>query len=230
MAQGNLKGTLTGGGGSIPDPAVANGSVAVNVGDLIRAVLCEQTASSAIGASDNLGNVYTLGGSAVAGTRSGIRAFSRVTVAGTLTQVRFDVSSSTRDHNVCADVFEGPFETSPLDKSPALITGDTTSPLTCPASGALAQPNELVTAWMAIQGSITYSATSPNIKSFSASASGNVQVVLGYQVVNATSSVSPEFTGTNPTAAVLGTDTFKFAALPYVPKTPTPQLGPLLAQ
>ena len=96
MAFGGLRtGTQpTGGNNSIPNPLPASGSVVVSIGDLIVAVIAQQTALTVTAVTDNLGNTYTAqnAGTLVSTTISGRMFYSRVTVAGTLTTVNADFS------------------------------------------------------------------------------------------------------------------------------------------
>jgi hypothetical protein len=209
MSFGTLKGTLTGNGASVTASNALAGSVVVNTGDLIFAVFGQQTALTASAASDNLGNTYTAQN---AGTLSGVsgRAFyARVTVPGTLTSVTVAASASTNDYAGFVAVIEGPFVAAPIDANPANTTGDITSPYACPATGTLAQALEVVIAWSASDGSATWSATSPNLLAGQAINATTIKVVVGYQAVNSTTTVSPAFTGTAPTGNVLGTASFK---------------------
>jgi hypothetical protein len=213
MAQGDRKGGLSVTANSITNPIAAVGSVAVAVGDLVVAVIAEQTAITATTVTDNLGNTYT---DKSAGTDAGnitARAYySRVTTAGTLTSVSAVATASSNNVSFIADVFEGPFETSPLDTNPANITSDVTSPFTCPSTGTLAQASELVVCFASRVGNAAFTATSPNLKGGEAFSQAVAGVTIGYQVVSATTAVAPEFTGTNPTQMVLGTWSFKLSS------------------
>jgi hypothetical protein len=197
MAQGDLRGTLTGSVNSVTNPMVASGSVSVSVGDLVFGTMSQQTNLTATGTvTDNLGNTYAyVNAGTDAGTVS-IRSFySRVTVAGTLTTVNVPASASTNDASVVVDVIEGPFLTSPLDANPA-NTSDATTPFTCPATGTLAQADEVVMAAIALAGNQTPAATSPSVIAGTV-ARANASTGQSRRVVSATSSVTPEFTNTN---------------------------------
>ncbi len=214
MAFGDLKGGVTAisvAANSITNPTDAVGSVAVALGDLIFVVVGEQTSVTATTVTDNLGNGYSAtNAGTVAGTSTGRAYYSRVTVAGTLTTVHVAATGST--HNVAIDacVFTGPFLTSPLDANPANITTQVTSPFTAPATGTLAQPDELVVSWAVATGSTVWSATSPNTLGAQTATQAILHTVIGYQTVGATTTVSPAFTaGSNPTDSVLGTSSFK---------------------
>lgn len=199
MAQGDLRGTLTASVNSVTNPTVATGSVAVSIGDLVFVTMSQQTNLTASSCTDNLGNTY----SAVnAGTDAGtvsIRSFyARVTIGGTLTQVNVAATASTNDASVVADVIEGPFLTSPLDANPANTT-DGTTPFTCPATGTLAQASEVVMAAIAIAGNQTVAATSPSLICGTVARS-NASTGQSRHTVSATSSVTPQFTGTSATS------------------------------
>jgi hypothetical protein len=192
MAFGDHKGSLTASVASVTNPTNLTGSVAVAVADLIFVCFSQQTALTATAASDNLGNTY----SAVnAGTDAGnatIRCFySRVTVAGTLTQVSVAATASTNDASAVASVIEGPFRVSPLDANPADAT-DGTSPHNCPPTGTLAQPNEVVMGACSIAANVTLTATAPGVITQTV-ARANVSTGVQRVVVTSTASVAPQF-------------------------------------
>src|SRR5687767_1068808 len=89
MAFGALKGVLQVAANSITNPTTAtHAGISVVVGDLVFAVLSEQTSLTVTGWTDNLGNTYTpLNAGDDPGAITARAAWSRVTVAGTLTQV-----------------------------------------------------------------------------------------------------------------------------------------------
>jgi hypothetical protein len=209
MAQGGIRGTLTGNAASIPNPAVCSGSVSVSIGDLIVGICGQQTNLTVTACADNLGNTYTAQN---AGTDPGSPTarvyYSVATVAGTLTAVNFTTTGSTNDWAGLAMVIEGPVGS--IDANIANTTTDVTSPFTCPSSGTLASANEIVIGWGAANQSTVWAATSPNLLAGNTNNSTNVKVALGYQLVTATTAVSPAFTaGANPTTCILGTFTFR---------------------
>jgi len=226
VAFGSLLGTLTANGNSIAATNALTGSVAVNRGDLVFAVIGEQTSLTATTATDNLGNTYTAqnAGTLSSTVISGRAYWSRVTNPGTLTSVTISATSSTHDFAAFAVVIQGPFLASPLDTSPANITTDVTSPFSTPATGTLAQANEVVIGWGVANQSTVWAATSPNLLGGNANNSTNAKVAIGYQAVSATTTVTPVFTAAaNPTNSVLGTASFK--AAPAVPSGYFQQFG-----
>jgi hypothetical protein len=215
MAFGDVKGTFSNNAASITNPFVAStlisGSASVAVGDLIYAVINQQTALTATACADNLGNTYTATNAGVdSGTSTGRAWYSRVTTAGTLTGPSFTATASANNVTACAVIFEGPFTDPPIDANPANVS-DIASPFTGPATGTLAQADELVVAWGAAAGSAVWTATSPNVKQVEVASAALVKSVIGSQVVAATTSVQPEWTGTNPADDTLGTTSFKKA-------------------
>jgi hypothetical protein len=210
---GNLLGTLTGNIADIVNPAVATGSVAVAVGDLVLAVLVEQTAQTATACADNLGNTYTAVSAGVDGGTVAHRGYySRVTVAGTLTSVSFTVTGGT--HNACmiAAAFQGPFAVSPVDAIPTATTNVLATSIPCPATGTLAQADELVACYLSINGNQTITADSPNLLALRANSTTVQSGAIGYQKVSATTTVTPAFTvGVTPTVSNMSTVTFKKA-------------------
>ena len=212
MAFGGLKGTLTINGNSVGASNALAGSVAVNALDLVFVIFGQQTNLTATTCTDNLGNTYTATNAGTdAGTVTGRAYYSVVTNAGTITSVTVSASASTNDFAGIAAVIEGPFCDAAVvvDKNIANATGDLSSPFTCPATGTLGFPEEAILCWSASDGNATWSATSPNLKALQANNSTNIKVIIGYQAVSSTGTVSPEFTGTNPSVNLLGTTTFK---------------------
>lgn len=209
---GSLRGTLQGNGASIGTSNALTGSVAVQVGDLVFVAFGQQTNLTATGATDNLGNTYTAQNAGTdAGTVTGRAFWSIATVGGTLTQVTVAAASSTNDWCGFVAVIEGPFlaNASQPDRNPANTTADITSPFTCPATTALSQAQEEIMCWIASDGNASWLATAPNLKAGQVANATNIKIIIGYQEVESTSSVSPAFTGTNPTVDALGTITFK---------------------
>lgn len=211
MAWGDHKGSLTASLNSITNPVVYSGSVVVAVGDLVFGGLGQQTALTAAGTvTDNLGNTYQYTNAGTdAGNATGRAFWSRVTVAGTLTTINVPATASANDASGVASVVEGPFTTSPLDANPANTT-DGTSPHACPATGVLAQADEVVMAFCALAANIAMNATSPGVITQTV-ARANISTAVQRRVVSATTSVTPEF-GNGATAnAVQITASFKQA-------------------
>lgn len=190
---------------------VTSGSGAVNVGDLVYVVVGEDTSTTATAVTDNLGNSYAATQAGTdAGTSTGRAFWSRVTVAGTITNIAVTATASTDNVAIVAAIFSGPFLASPLDANPTNITTDITSPFTCPATGTLAQAQELVVTWGVATGSTVWAATSPNTLIDQQATQTVIHTVLASQVVRSTGTISPAFTAaSNPTDAVLATTSFK---------------------
>lgn len=216
-AFGTLLGTLSVSADTIPNPAIATGSVVVAVGDLVCALLTQVSNLTVTAVTDNLGNTYTseadLG--IDAGTVTSKLFYARVTVAGTITSVSGTTTASGNNYNFLCAAFAGPFTAPPIDASPTAISSDITSPYTCPATGVLAQADELVIAFFGGQSSsIIPTATAPLAIAISSNTSAAGPIgVLAYQVVASTTSIVPEFVeATNDSTAVaLGTASFKKA-------------------
>lgn len=220
MAAGDLKGFFSAAFDSHGATRDATGSVAVSVGDLIVVQVIQQVGMATSGVTDNLGNTYGAidGGGEDPGNASMRRFASRVTSAGTLTTVTVAGAVTSNDVIIIAAIFEGPFEAPPIDANPTFVD-DNTSPFTCPATGTLAQANEIVVAFgganITSGGSSAWAATSPNTLVTSlASSAPNIVAAMGYQKVAATASVQPAFTAdVNPAgAAPLATASFKLTA------------------
>lgn len=193
---------------SIPNPfSVTAGLSAVGVGDLIIAVVSEETAVTTTAVTDNLGNTYVALNAGTAGGGISVRGFySRVTVSGTLTSVNFATTASTHNASVCVAIFAGPFVVSPLDRNPANSSGSLTN---CPASGPLAQASEVVVSYGAADDASSHDGMSTGTLAVHrglASASCSI----GYTVKTNTSGVTHVFTNSGaPTQAQLGTSSFK---------------------
>lgn len=214
MAFGDLLGTLQAAANSITNPFNATGSVTVSVGDLVYCLVVEQTSLTVTGVTDNLGNTYTaLNAGNDAGAVTARAFYSRVTTAGTLTSISAAATASANNVVHIAAAFEGPFDsTSPLDANPANGTTDVTSPFSCPATGTLAQADELVVAWVAANHSTAYTADSPMTEQVELASQTVIKGNIASKVVAATTTTTPSFTSAaNPTQIVLGTSSFKKA-------------------
>lgn len=106
------------------------------------------------------------------------------------------------------------FSASPLDKNIA-NSNDSTSPYDCPATGVLAQADEIVLGFLADAGNATATVTSPSLNaaqvaSSGGSAAGNSAINISYRVVSATTSIQPQFTLGTSRTGVVGTASFKY--------------------
>lgn len=209
--QGELKGLLTGTGASVTNPSTITGSVAVDVDDLVVVVFGQQTTLTATAVTDNLGNTYSAQNAGTdGGAVTGRMFYALVTVAGTLTSLNVAATASANDYAAVAGVFRGPFAASPIDANPANSSGDVTSPFTCPATGTLAQADEVVVAWGTSNPSTAANWTTTPPLVLIANASLANKTTAGYRVVSSTSDSTPEFVcASNPTSSVLGTASFK---------------------
>jgi hypothetical protein len=209
LNRGDLIGTLQANNNSIPASFSATGSVAVEVGDLIVSVVCQQTNLTVTGVTDNLGNTYTAQNAGTdAGNVTGRVYYSIATNAGTLTSVTAACSSSTNDGVHIVGVWKGKF--SAIDVNIANTTGDVSSPYSCPATGTLAQAAELVVSWGVASYGTSWSASSPMLMALQLANSTTIKAALAAKVVSATTTTTPAFTAaSNPGQAVLGTLSFK---------------------
>jgi hypothetical protein len=230
-SMGTAKGVLTANAVSITNPFSATGSVAVSIGDVVVAVLSEQTSLTVTTVSDNLGNSYTAQNAGTdAGNVTGRAYWFRITSAGTLTSVDATTTGSTDNVVFTAVVYQGPFDPSPLDANPGNASNALTSPFSCPASGALAAQYQMIVAWMSTTTAAAYSATAPLVLDSDQASSTVAHVVIGSMVVSSTASVTPVFSaGSNPAADVLGTLSFKFLVGTVLNPTQM-QRSPVLAQ
>jgi hypothetical protein len=215
-----LRGSLSGGAASITNPIVASGSVALEKGDLIIAVLGEQTALTVTAVTDNLGNSYTAQNAGTdAGTVSG-RMFRAIAAArGTLTSVSFAATASADDASCVAAVFRGPFEN--IDINAANVTNDTTNPLSSNSTGTLSTGRQLAVGWIA--GAFSTSGLD-TASGFSVAASQRqstaIETMISYKVVSDNSALTADFTGAGTIGNnVIGVATFYCSQFPYVQTT-----------
>jgi hypothetical protein len=211
MAFGGVRGTLFFNAASITNPTTAVGSVGVSQGDLIVAFLAEQTTLTVSAVTDNLGNTYT---AVNAGTDAGVvtgRAFyAWVSNGGTLTAVNFAATASSNNVVVQAVAFEGYFDPSPLDAAPANTSADLTTPYPTPATGTLAQADEIVLSWICQNGNVTLTPTAPHTLAIQTVTATIHTSAIGYELVAATTSVQPSWTSSaTPVMNVMGTASFK---------------------
>lgn len=211
MAFGAVRGTLTGGANSITNPQTATGSVSVSVGDLVVAVIAQQTSLTVTACGDNLhgGSTYTAQNAGTdAGNITGRMFYIRVTAPGTLSTVSFVTTSSANDVSCCAVAYEGPFTAPPIDTNVANISNDITTPYAGTATGTLAQTRELVVGWIARDGNNAFTGSAIT-KDAEQLQSANASSSIGSVVTSATTSVTPAWTGTAPTTDVIGSCSFK---------------------
>lgn len=215
MTQAILKSSFTASSTSQSSASsqTATGSIRVNVGDFIFAVGRVGNNSNRTW-SDNLGNTWSNIDA------NGLRAYSRITNAGTLTTVTQSFASNNTGHAMMiAAIFDGPFDTSPLDVNPAGIN-DISAPYTCPASGTLAKNTELVIG-LYIYGwpdpNKTHLATPPFTKIAQVQTGATVATigaVMSYWKSNKSDSITPEFTVASfPANGTAYTNSFKFTPL-----------------
>ncbi len=209
MAFGDSRGDGGAAQNSITNPTNITMSWALSLKDLVFVVVAEQTSLTAGTVTDNLGNTYNaVNAGTDSGTVTGKAYYAVVTNAGTLTQVSVAATASADNVAVRIAAWEGPFEASPLDAAPANIE-DVSSQFDCPASGTLAQANELLVGWMVASSNAVLTVVSPGITDGQTSSQAVATATFAHKVVSSTASDNISFTGTNPTDAVQGTASFK---------------------
>jgi hypothetical protein len=202
MAFGALKGTFEAAATSPGTGFAATGSIAVSVGDLVVVALGSRgTGGNPITFTDNLGHNYTEETNSDATSRCIYPAWVRITTAGTLTSVSFSQTSDAGDKAMVVGVFEGPFDaTDPLDVVLPGNTADTAEPWPCPATGTLAQADELIIGMIVHGNGIVegqYTATAPfsmvEQESSNGTSANSCAIGMCYQVVSATTTQTPQF-------------------------------------
>lgn len=205
MAFGALIASGTASGASIAAANAVAITGAVSVGDVILAVMGEQTALTATGVTDNLGNTYTaLNAGTDAGSVTGRAFVARVTSPGNLSSVTVAATSSGNDFAVAATCWSGPAQLG-QEAAPANITSPVTSPFICPGTGtSMSNPSNLVIGWGSGNVNATWTASSPTTIAIQSTRT-NAHVVISYLVVTSAASVSCIMTGSNQSQIVLGT-------------------------
>lgn len=195
---------------SIPASFSPSAAITVAVGQLAVVLVAQQTASTLTAVSDNLGNTWNALTTSGTGNSAMKMYWSLITNAGSMTPVSTNTSSSSDACILCA-VFDGPFDSSPLDKD-VITTGGHSNTLVTPSSGTLAQTNELIIAYWCCQTVPTAGgATAPSVMR----ATNPLYVFGGIasHVVSATTAVTVTFTnGGSNGYGHRGIATFKRAA------------------
>ena len=192
-AFGELKGVAGIITANVTNPLTPLSALTVAVGDLIVVSYGEQTASTATGCTDSLGNSYT---PLTTGTL--IESyFSIITVAGDCLP-SIATTGGTNDASICVALFNGPFDSTPLDANPA-VTSDAAEPYSCNATGTLAQADELIVGMFATSiGETGYDTPGPSatIAVNTVGANGpNISGVMTYLVVSSTATVTMSIGG-----------------------------------
>lgn len=192
MAFGDLLGIANGSSSGHVGTVPISTTLAVNVGDLVVVAWGVSSSPSFTNFTDNLSATSwnTLaGGTATAQLQW---AYKIADVAGNMT-VSANYASTTTTTRIVAAQYAGPFASSPLDTNPAsTIDSGPVSTHNCPATGVLAQANELIVAVLSINSAnFTTLATSPLLLD------NSFPVSFGHEVVASTSSVTPVFTTTD---------------------------------
>jgi len=209
MANIRTIGTLTGASIGSNNNILATASTAVFVGDIVVALMAQQTNLTASSCTDNLSSSYSAQNAGTVATAiSGRLFYARISANGTLGTVTIAATSSTNDFAAAFAVFGGPFDTSPVDANAANTVGDVSDPFQTTSSGALAQPFELVVGWSANNANATWSGTSGTTVAASAPRA-NANAVIGSIDTTSTSAQTISFTGTVPANNAMGIMSFK---------------------
>lgn len=214
MAFGDVLATASNTAASISNPFAVSAGFAVSPGNLVVVAVAQRTTLSASAMTDGLGNTFTAFSSGFDGGNATIRGYySIITTSGTCTP-SVVTTSGTEDGAIVAVGFEGPFAASPLDANPTIVQ-DTATPFTGPATGTLAQDDELIVAYIGMANGRAMTATSPSSLTLSVisgleGAANTIGCAVARQVVAATTSVAPAWTaGGTLSSDGLGTVSFK---------------------
>lgn len=209
---GDLLGSTSAVDNALGTSIAATCSISVSVGDLIVAMLAERGNLTVTAVNDNLGNSYTAqNAGSDAGNATGRMFYSYVTVAGTLSTITATTNGGGTEAAVfCVAGYKGPFTNPPIDANPANLLNDGASPWTTNLTGTLAQADELIVSWAAIQiiANIML-ATAPNeVHSNNINPPLAIAGYVGAWVVAATTSVSAAWTSISTSSNVLGIASF----------------------
>lgn len=199
------------------------GPVTVTAGDIIVVLFGDQVGGSAPTINDDIGgNTWTALTGPTTNTARISKWYCIVTNGGSMTvTVTFGSSANARAGALGA-WDSSIFGASPLDANPA-NANDSTSPYDCPATGTLAQADELVLGFCSRASNAALVAGGSELGIIEAHSSGsggagaNISVGLTYRKVTATTSIQPQMTGSS-VAGVAGTASFKIT--PIVAGTP----------
>ncbi len=211
----------------IPSAAGVAGHTApyANAGQEAVVVFSDLVGGSTPTVDDNLGNTW----SALQGGTNGSQRLtiwhSHITTGGALVvTIHFGSSTAARAGTVV--IMRG-MAASPVDANPSANTSANASPYQGPSSGTLAQTNEIVLGYYALNGPIddNINATSPDIRATScdvctaaavgiagttgSTATTNTVVGVTYRLVTSTSSVQPQITDGTTRNGITGTVSFK---------------------
>jgi hypothetical protein len=180
----------------------------VQVGDLVYVLVTERSDLTVTGITDNIGNTYTpVNSGSDIGTITGRAFYSIVTNPGTIFTVSAAMTPSNNDCIMMAQAFQGPFAA--IDANPANVGTDITSPYDGPASGTLAQADELLVAWATRTDSTAINGVSPLVNLSQVSTGSAMRTRLSMLRTSSTTSFAPQFTSaSDPIALLSGTTTF----------------------
>jgi hypothetical protein len=204
----------------------AGAPIAVKAGDVVVVAFADLIGGSPATISDTLGHAWTaLAGPTTNGAVRGSKWRTIVTVPGDMVvTVAHDSSAAARAGalNAWPAAY---FEASPFDVNPT-DASDATSPYTAPSTGTLGQADELVLAFIFLNGVDGIAASTPSILGAHGGTSGgaantNAAVAISWRVVASTSAVAPEFTDAVSIASVVGAASAKINAPTMTAAPPT---------
>src|SRR5262245_7228897 len=213
-AFGTVLGVFTFTANSIVSSNVAtlsSGSGVVQAGDMVFAWFVEQTSLTATAVSDNLGHTYTAANAGVdAGTVTGRPFYARMTANGTLTSLTGSATASADNVAFMGAAIVGPFDyPTTIAANPAMITSDTTSVFTTPATGVLTQATEAVIIYGCANYGTAWNATSGASLIVDLATQTVAKGAMGIFLSANTSSASAGFSAAgNPTNCILGIASF----------------------
>lgn len=219
MAFGDVLGAGDGANSTSPGTSLVGAGLTVAAGDLV--VVAINTKGSAvqfagIACADNLGNTWTnLYSLSTNGNSATLSAWYCVIPSGKSGSCTITVSwtaSQTGDAALSIARFEGPFASSPRDIL-ATETSDSTTPYACPATGTLAQADELVVGFGANSNGITATDFGQTgliaRQDRSGTGSNTAGILITALVVSSTGTVTLTYSASASTTGRQGTVTFK---------------------
>jgi hypothetical protein len=207
---GDLIGAASNQALSVTNPFSPSTAQTISAGDLVFVAYAEVTGTTATGCTDNLGNTYS---ALTSGSTTSVY-YTVATTGGACTPA-IATTASARDASIVVGCYKGPFDGTPLDKNPAVTASDNAEPYTAPATGTLAQADELIVGYFLAfnNGEASYDTPSPSARGDAMVAIGTANTTSGAltsKVVAATTTLTFELsggTGTRPHTC--GVATFK---------------------
>jgi hypothetical protein len=186
----------------------------VNLDDLIFVNVTMESAMHAVSCTDSLGHTYTATSAGMdAGSVAGRAFYTVVTNPGYIEYISITPNVNSSDNMMISGaVFQGPFQSSPLDANPTpYVNFDLVAPYDAPPTGTLAQASEMIIQSGARSDTVNLLPVAPFTVVAALSSSSGMRSLIGRHIVSSTASVTPTSTSaSDPAQNFMGTYSFKF--------------------